>query len=75
MSSQLGHIAAMSDGMFCDAKNTGSDVAQAAPNEFAIGASSRAQKPRPKAAAEIVTNVSSSKHGLVQKKLTMDVKE
>jgi hypothetical protein len=77
MSSRLGHIPAMSDGMSCDPKYTGSDVAPAAPNEFAIGASPPAQTPRPKAAAEIVTKVSSSKHGhgLFQKKLTIDIKE
>ena len=70
----------MSDGMFCDSKMLGwtggaAGVAQVIPNEFAIGASPPAQKPRPKDAGETATNVSSSEPGLFEKKLTKEEKK
>jgi tRNA-binding EMAP/Myf-like protein len=69
----------MSDGMFCDSKMLGwtggsAGVAQVIPDNFAIGSSPPAQKPRPNEAATTEA-APSAEQGLFEKKLTKEQKK
>ena len=70
----------MSDGMFCDSKMLGwtggsSGVAQLIPDEFEVGSSPPAQKPRPKDGAESATAALTVEPGLFEKKLSKEEKK
>ena len=69
----------MSDGMFCDSKMLGwaggsAGVAQVIPDDFCIGSSPPAQKPRPKGATT-TEMPETAEPGLFDKKLTKEEKK
>lgn len=70
----------MSDGMFCDSKMLGwaggsSGVAQVIPEEFEVGSSPPAQKPRPREAGEAASTAQTKEEGLFGMKPTKEEKK